>query len=400
MKRFQSAVAILAGIACSVLLASCDDSGGDKTYGGKYDQQGYAVLALEDGGCVVAGESVASSGNPGDLLAMRLDSGGKVLWSRTTGGSGRDCAYDVKAAPGGGFIVAGVTESMGPGDPGNYGSYGNMMAVKIDGSGNIQWSRVYGHDLYESATGVAVTSDGGYLLGGYTHSYGSSRCIVVKIDAAGMMEWEGIYGTGDTTDVAYSVKTAPDGGYILAGSRIDGTGRAMGLLIRTDSLGGELWSSVYGETSRFNWIRDIDVGNDGSIVAAGYRGNDILPENQCDAWFFRVDPAGCILWERLFGGSYLDIAYAIKKDGDGYVISGETRSYGSGSEYSADLWVSRLDGGGNQVWSRTYGDGANDAGYDIDLLANGGYVVAGSTFAGLSNGYDVYVLKLDEDGNY
>ncbi len=400
MNRFQSAVSIMALIAFCLVIAACDDAGGGKSYGGKYNQEGYAVLALEDGGCVLAGESVTASGNPGDFLIMRLDANGKVLWSRTTGGSGRDCAYDVAPAPDGGFIVAGVTESSGPGDPEYHGSYGNMMAVKLDATGTVQWTGVYGHELYESAHGVAASPGGGYLLGGYTHSFGGSRFIAVKIDSSGVMEWEETYGTGDSTDVAYTVRGVPGGGYVLAGSRIDGTGRSMGLLVRTDSLGGELWSSVYGDTSRFNWIRDVDVSGDGSIVAAGYRGADIIPENQCDAWIFRVDPAGGVLWERILGGGYLDIAYAITMIGDGCVFAGETRSFGNGGSYSADLWVARLDGEGKQVWSRTYGGGDNDAGHGIDRRPGGGYVVAGSTFTGLSNGNDIYVLKLDSSGTY
>jgi len=397
MHRFQNCIILLTVLFSALTFISCDDTG-DRTLAAKYNQAAHDARATSDGGCIVVGETVTAGGSMPDFYVVKLDSTGRVQWSKTEGGSRLDSACSVRVTGDGGYIVAGVTESSGPGDPNNYGSYGNMMVVKYGPTGTKQWLNVYGNELYEGCAEVVQTSDGGYALGGYTHSFGNGQFYLVKLNSAGAMEWDEVYGGEETTEVAYSLKETRDGGFILAGSTIV-NGRALAMTVKTNSLGVEQWTRTYGDSSVFNWIRSIVETADGSFVTAGYKGTDIMPNNDCNAWVMKLDASGALTWEQTIGGSRLDIASSIQADGTGYVFAGETRSFGSGNEYESDIWAVKLDAAGAQVWSRTYGGADNDTGAAIDLLSGGGYVLAGDTMTGLANGYDIYVARLDSSGN-
>ncbi|HOD16865.1 MAG TPA: hypothetical protein PKI31_19265, partial [Spirochaetota bacterium] len=161
MHRFQNCIILLTVLFSALTFISCDDTG-DRTLAAKYNQAAHDARATSDGGCIVVGETVTAGGSMPDFYVVKLDSTGRVQWSKTEGGSRLDSACSVRVTGDGGYIVAGVTESSGPGDPNNYGSYGNMMVVKYGPTGTKQWLNVYGNELYEGCAEVVQTSDGGY----------------------------------------------------------------------------------------------------------------------------------------------------------------------------------------------------------------------------------------------
>lgn len=132
-------------------------------------------------------------------------------WAKRYGGSGQDEAEHAEPTSDGGYIVSGVSDRFGPDAP-------NVWVLKLDSAGEIEWEKVYGGSHVDQNASVHQTSDGGYVVGGDTASFGteSSDMWILKLDSNGGVEWEKAYG-GLGPEDATSVAQTPDGGYLLAG---------------------------------------------------------------------------------------------------------------------------------------------------------------------------------------
>jgi len=102
-------------------------------------------------------------------------------------------------------------------------------------------------------------------------------------------------------------------------------------------------------------------------------------------------------WEKTYGGRNSDSAYSIQRTNDGgYIVAGYTWSFGSGW---SDIYIIKLDAKGEIVWEKTYGGSKDDSAYSIQQTGDGGYIVAGATNSFGAGGVDIYIIKLDKDGN-
>jgi hypothetical protein len=164
-------------------------------------------------------------------------------FAKTYGGTDWDYAYSVQQTSDGEYIVVGSTASFGAG-------YENIFLIKIDANGNIIRAKTYGGTDYDRAYSVQQTSDGGYIVAGYTFSFGAGIDVfLIKTDANGNIQWAKTYG-GTISDRAYSVQQASDGGYIVAGyTESFSAGSVDIFLIKTDA-NGEIGScSIVGNAS-------------------------------------------------------------------------------------------------------------------------------------------------------
>ena len=127
--------------------------------------------------------------NAGDCWLVKTDSYGNPEWEKTYGGNDCDAAEDVWQTSDGGFIIVGITNSFGAG---NF----DIWLIKTDGNGNELWNRTYGGRKMEYGTSVQQTSDGGYIIGGFTGSYGmgGNDAWLVKVDNHGNLEWNKTFG--------------------------------------------------------------------------------------------------------------------------------------------------------------------------------------------------------------
>jgi len=182
-----------------------------KTYGGTSDEGAYSVQQTSDGGYIVAGYTESFGAGYADAFLIKTDANGNVIWAKTYGGTGYDKASSVQQTSDGGYIVAGYTESFSAG-------YIDVFLVKTDANGNIMWAKTYGVTDIDGAFSVQQTSDGGYIVAGITHSFDvdSADIFLIKTDANGNVQWAKTYG-GTDDDWAYSVQQTSDGGYIVAG---------------------------------------------------------------------------------------------------------------------------------------------------------------------------------------
>jgi hypothetical protein len=202
-----------------------------KTYGGTGWDVASSVQHTSDGGYIMAGYTGSFGAGYDDIFLIKTDASGNIIWAKTYGGTYRDYASSVQQTSDGGYIVAGYTESLGTGD--------DAFLIKTDANGNIIWAKTYEVIYDDRASSVQQTSDGGYILTGYTRSFGAGfyDIFLIKTDANGNIQWAKIYG-GTGWDSASSVQQTSDGGYIVAGYTYSfGAGYFDIFLIKTDANG-------------------------------------------------------------------------------------------------------------------------------------------------------------------
>ncbi len=193
-------------------LSSAGDIEWQKTYGGTIEA--HSIQQTNDGGYTVAGRTGSFGAASSDIWILKLSSGGDIEWQRTYGGSGSDSASSIQQTSDGGYIVAGHTYSFGAGDS-------DIWILKLSSAGDIERQKTYGGTSYDEARSIQQTNDGGYTVAGRTESFGaaSSDIWILKLSSAGDIEWQKTYG-GSGSDSALSIQQTSDGDYIVAGYTI------------------------------------------------------------------------------------------------------------------------------------------------------------------------------------
>jgi hypothetical protein len=361
-----------------------------RTYGGTNENyDAYAIAPTFDGGYVVAGR-IGSFDRPGkwDVWVLKLDGQGDVQWQKTYGGPDAEWALAITPTSDGGYIMAGMTRSFGAG-------LGDVWVLKLDGRGNIQWQKTYGGSGEDSANAIALTSDGGYVVAGEIDSFGAGSIDVwvLKLDGQGDVQWQRTYG-GANVDEASAITSTPDGGYIVAGmTRSFGAGKSDIWVLKLDGQGNVEWQKTYGGTGD-DVAYAITPTSDGGYVVTGWTLS--FGAGLGDVWVLKLDGQGNVQWQKTYGGKGRDEARAIVSASDGgYVLVGMTASFTG----SYDAWVLKLDAQGDVQWQKIYGGANYDGAHAIARTGDGVYVMAGKTQSfGVGEG-DVWVLKLGADGS-
>ena len=222
------------------------DSQGDTLWTKVYTAPGFdqalAVQQTFDGGYIICGRTNEFGAGQLDALLIKTDSTGVIEWTKAYGGAEGEEAMCVKQTPDSGFILTGATYSFVIG-------YADIYVIKTNSNGDVQWSRSYGEIGLEASYSICTTIDGGYAITGFTESYispashstrgdDSSNVVLLKIDSAGLIQWSHLYG-GLLLDEAYCVTQTSDTGYVIAATTrsfgSDSTDN--GLIIHTDKNG-------------------------------------------------------------------------------------------------------------------------------------------------------------------
>jgi len=360
-----------------------------KTFGGIADDEAMSIQQTTDGGYIVAGYTFSFGAGGSDVYVIKLDENGNKVWEKTYGGSGDDYAFSIQQTTDGGYIVAGYTSSFGEG---NYDFY----IIKLDANGNKLWEKTFGGSYNDKAYSIQQTTDGGYIVAGSTISFGEggSDVYVIKLDKNGDKVWEKTFG-GIADDEAKSIQQTTDGGYIVAGYTFSfGEGGSDVYVIKLDENGNESWEKTFGGNG-WDEASFIQQTNDEGYIVAGYTFS--FGEGWDDVYVIKLDKNGNKVWDKTYGGGNGDRANSIQQTKDGgYIVAGMTSSLGAGNY---DFYIIKLDANGNKLWEKTFGGSKYDPAWSIQQTNDGGYIVAGSTISFGAGGSDIYVIKLDENGN-
>jgi hypothetical protein len=233
---------IITGITSSFGAGGCDvyliktDVDGDtlwtRTYGGAAYDRAYSARQTAEGGYIMAGTTTSFGAGGYDVYLIKTDARGDTLWTRTYGDSFDDVGRSVQQTDDGGYVIAGYTEFFGG------GGY-NVYLIKTNPSGDTLWTRTYGGNSDDAGSTVQQTADSGYIIAGWTFSFGADHCdvYIVKTDASGNTVWTRTFDV-NVWDYGYSAQQTADGGYVIAGYAAPrAVGREDIYLIKTDSLG-------------------------------------------------------------------------------------------------------------------------------------------------------------------
>lgn len=418
-----------------------------KCLGGTANEAAQAVQQTSDGGYIVAGWSTSTDGDVSgnhdgaDIWVVRLNATGTIQWQRTLGGSDDDGLgfisdgfVSIKQTSDEGFILGGYTESS-DGDVTNHHGNRDAWVVKLSATGTVVWQRCLGGSDEDKANCIGLTSDGGFIVAGYSEStdgdvvgnHDDEDAWLVKLDASGVIEWQKCLG-GSSADFGYSVQQTSDGGYILGGNTWSDDGDVSGnhggpfgldqdaWVVKTDANGAIEWQRCLGGTG-FDYIYSVEQTTDGGYVVAGETDSndgDVsgLHGTYVDAWVVRLDGSGSIQWQRCLGGWLGDGARSVTQTTDGgFLVTGPTSSNNgdvTSNHGGHDIWAVKLDNTGSIAWQRCLGGGWGDNGYCAQQTVDGGYVVVGETWSndgdvsgshgdGTGNTADAWVAKLAPD---
>jgi gliding motility-associated-like protein len=296
----------------------------------------------------------------------------------------------------------------------------------------IQWQRIYGGPYGDYAHAIKATTDGGYIVAGYTEGNGGNVAgyhgnlfindyWVMKLDSDGQMEWQRCLG-GTYYDQASDLRQTPDGGYLVAGTsasvecEMEGNKGALDYwVLKLSPQGDILWQKHYGGGNH-EYCYGLDLTSDGGFVVAGhtesFNGDVTNPRGKRDYWVVKADANGNMLWQKTAGGTEDDEAYSVKATPDGgCIVGGSSFSNNgdvTGNHGKADMWVIKLSNTGNLEWQRSLGGLEMEQAWAINLATDGGYIVAGYTVSSEGDvtdkhamGFafaDVWVVKLSAAG--
>ena len=308
---------------------------------------------------------------------------GQPYFQKTYGGNSTDEGRSVWITSDGGFIIGGSTASFGSGSD-------DVYLVKLDVSGDTMWTKASGTPGSEKGHSIQQTADNGYIVGGTNGSM-----YLNKFDVNGNSIWAKSYG-GTSIDEGHSVQEISGNGYILAGfTASNGAGGNDVYLVRTNSNGDIIWANTYGGTGDDKGY-SVDQTSDGGYIVCGQTNSFGAGSN--DVFLLKVNSAGTLQWAKTYGDTANDEGRSIVQTADGgYILTGNTESFGSGLK---EIYTIKTDSLGVVQWSKTYGefDGDDLSNYILET-SGGNYIITGSTNSFGSSSIVTYLLKIDVSGN-
>ncbi len=271
----------------SDLLLIKTDAGGDTVWTRQLDlpgsQSGSCVQQTRDNGYIIVGTNRTSQNGDGDVWLVKTNENGDTSWTKSFGGPGQQDGNSVEQTSDSGYIVLGTTWN-------HNGMHSQIMLTKTDASGNELWTRTFGNGHREWATAVRQTSDGGYVLTGNTEpSSLGGGALLLKTDGDGNLVWQKLLN-GSGGWLGNSVEPTSDGGYIIAGYTYSCAGAQTGAwLAKTDAVGEVIWDAGFGRVSYNDGVAAFEAPGGGYLLAGS-----TCPDSatNSDIWVIKTDALG------------------------------------------------------------------------------------------------------------
>jgi len=362
------------------------------------------------------------------VLLFTVDGLGQNTWVKTFGGSNIEEGNSITTTTDGGYVLTGYTNSN-DGDE----SSGDIFIMKLNSNGDTVWKKTYGGSNRDYGYSITTTTDGGYVLTGYTNSNDgdfsgmkkgsikNSDIFVMKLNSNGDIDWKKTFG-GIFSDWGWSITTTNDGGFILTGNTGSNDGDFSGMnkggydifVMKLNSNGKTVWKKTFGGSDYERSLSIITTNDGGYILTGGtwsYNGDfKGMNKGEYDIFVLKLNSIGETVWMKTYGGSTWDEGLSIKTTNDGgYILTGTTNSIDGDfinmNKGGYDIFVMKLNSSGEIVWKKTYGGSVDDWGYSITTTNDGGYVLTGYTnsndgdFIGMiKGGSDIFLIKLNSSG--
>lgn len=353
------------------------------TYAGS--TRGGALVRTADGGYLQLGMSTGAGLGNWDILAIKLDRVGTIQWQKAFGGMNYDFAGPVLQDTDGGYIISGYADEQ------SWPEQSKAWIAKLDAQGGVLWQKAYPFAGRASrAVALQKTADNGFIMLAQliTPAYISTNARydlwLVKLDASGEIEWQKLFDQAQF-DRPGSVRQAADGGYFMTGTSSDRV-----WVVRLDSAGNPRWQKNYDHVAspvgEADVPTDLVLTPDGGCVVSGYA--RILSPYDNYWWALKLDENGGIQWQKRYNVEHnpnFPVGIIATAD-SGYVI------YGG---FSIPTMI-KLDGGGNIQWSKRVGNAIGNYVQTVLQEPDGGYIMSSSLVFYSYNA--ISIVKLDENG--
>ena len=393
-------------VLLSLLVLSCErlvkfingppvNQGFMRTFGTDFYDYGWGVDETFDGGVIICGSKEYRSDRTKDAVIIKTDEDGFREWEKNYGGAGNEEFYSVKQCMDGGFILAGYSTS--------YGAASEVYVVKTDPYGIQEWENVYGGPNLDRAYEIIETMNGNFVLVGFTNSPGISNgnhdFWLQRIDNQGNTIWRKGIGALNH-EMGYDVEELNDGSLLVVGSKdyYEEAGKEI-YLVKTDSLGNMIWEKTFGSSGVYDEIAYSihPAYPSGYLICAATnsRGNGWF-----DPQVIKIDYEGNIQWSAIYNGSsygYNRWSSTPTFDGGAIIIGSTYHASEGGYE---DIYLIKIDQQGQELWNVNFEGGDSDWGWAVKETGINDLILVGSTKSYGNGLYDIYVIKTDEYGQY
>jgi hypothetical protein len=351
---------------------------------------GMSAQQTFDKGYIICGSTTSVGSGNTDIYVIKTDSLGKPVNERFFGGLNVDRGTCIKQTTDSGYVILGYTNDIG------VGGY-DICAIKTDGQFNIVWKKTYGGTDWDFGNSIEQTKDGGYIICGSTYSYGQGDedYYLIKTDAKGDTLWTKTYG-GNQRDEGKSAIQTSDGGYALTGYSLS-LGDTLGdfYTVKTNATGDVLWTNTFGG-AQLDLANDILEQSTGGFIVCGETKS--FGSGKSDGILVEISNTGISGRTSLFGDTDEDNLQSLTERIDGKIMfTGLTKSFGF-TNGKGDLYFGIMNADWSYNMSTTFGSTGNETVGSVAPTADKGAIICGTT-----NGFrnlleDIYLIKTDSTG--
>lgn len=361
-----------------------------RVYGGDGIEKGVDLTKTPEGGLLILGNTGEYGSGSSDILLIKTDSNGILEWSKTHGSQALEFATSIQAVDDSSYIISGFTDR-------NEGTGYDGLLIQVNDSGETMWSKTYGSGEWDFFNDLAIGDEGEYIMAGNSYEEDDSDIWVAMTDSNGTLFKEKLLvdsGYGE----AHSIVRTSDTSFAIAGEVSDSNGGKNMFQMELHENGDSIWWKVYGDTAQ-EVAYSIHKTTSGDRLITG--SSTSFSNGDLDGWTLRTDSIGGLKWSTVFGGSEY-YGHSTTKDDFGksviegpdnkVIVNGETESYGLGGK--GMYMVQKSANGYNEV-SPTFGDTEDDHGESVLQLNSNRTAFLGSTKSYGSGQDDVYLVIVD-----